>query len=117
MFTLEVIVLLVFSFLFGSVLNMMLLSKYIETRAIKEEIDATQNRGDNMNGLSNIKNLSTKRFYRSIFGVILLVAVITGFVLSVYEVIPTDYELYVYIIVGLFFAYVLFIEKTITITT
>ena len=116
MFTLlQTVVLLVLSFLFGSVINMMMLAKKYENRVVKEEIEATQNRGDNMNGLSRIKNMSTKRFYRSIFGIVLLALITVGYVLYTQEVIANDYSAYVYVVIGLFAAYVLLVEKTITV--
>jgi len=111
MFTFEVIILAILAFFLGSVFNTLLLSRMYEDKATEEEIKSTTNRGDQSNGLSVIKNISTKRFYRSIASLILIVVIITVFILS-YQFDLFD-KWIALVVLGVFAFYVLTIEKTI----
>jgi glycerol-3-phosphate acyltransferase PlsY len=113
MFTLNLIILYILSFLLGSVVTTIILSHFYEIKAIEEEEKSINNRGDQTNGLSVIKNLSTKRFFKGIASVLLLIVLIAFFILAnEYDLFKYD-RLISYIVVGIFLIYVLFIEKTI----
>ena len=113
MFTIELISIYIMFFLLGSVFTTILLSHFYEIKAVEEEEKSTQNRGDQSNGLSVIKNLSTKRFFKAIASIFLVLVILIFFMLTIkYELFKHD-NIVGYIIIGLFLAYVLFIDNTI----
>lgn len=116
MFKTDLIILYVLFFFLGSVFTTIILSHFYEIKAVEEEEKSVTNRGDQTNGLSVIKNLSTKRFFKGIASIVLLILLITFFILAGnYELFKHD-KLISYIVLGVFLAYVLFIERTILYT-
>jgi ABC-type multidrug transport system fused ATPase/permease subunit len=113
MFTVDLVILYSLFFLLGSVFTTIILSHFYEIKAVEEEEKSVNNRGDQTNGLSVIKNLSTKRFFKGIASIALLILLIVFFILTdKYELFKHD-KLIAYIVLGVFLVYVLFIERTI----
>jgi hypothetical protein len=113
MFTTNLIILYILFFLLGSVFTTIILSHFYEIKAVEEEEKSINNRGDQTNGLSVIKNLSTKRFFKGIASIVLVIAMIIFFILvNKYDLFKHDI-LVSYIVLGIFLAYILFVERTI----